>query len=150
MVDRAHAMLEQRANFRGHAGHAVRLNLIAGQRRRFEKRNGFVEDADVAGRPHVFGDGVGEPQQVVGAAGTEAAAGRLMPPVLHVALHELSPRRAQQMLARQFGPRQRQRQDILQLIAKSVRAAGLVIAAARPEPARDRLIQEPAVHQRVE
>ena len=46
------------------------------------------------------------------------------------------------------GPGERHR--VLQLVAKAVGAAGLVEAGARPEPAGDRLVQQPAVDERVE
>ena len=52
-----------------------------------------------------------------------------MPPVLNVALDELSSRRAQQVLAGEIGPRERQRHDVLQLIAEPEGAPGLVIPA---------------------
>src|SRR5690606_36861079 len=42
------------------------------------------------------------------------------------------------------------RRGILQLIAESVRAAGLVVAAARPVAAGERLIDEPTVDEHVE
>ena len=54
------------------------------------------------------------------------------------------------MLARKVGPCEGQRHDVLQLIAKAERPAGLVVAAARPETAADRLVEQPAIHQRVE
>ncbi len=43
-----------------------------------------------------------------------------------------------------------QRHRVLQLVAETERAAGLVVAAARPEAARERLIEQPAVGQHVE
>jgi hypothetical protein len=52
--------------------------------------------------------------------------------MLDVALHELMARRAQEMLARQVRAGQQQREDILQLIAESIGAAGLVVTGPRP------------------
>ena len=66
------------------------------------------------------------------------AAGRLVPPVLHVALDELPAGGAQQVLARELGPREQQRHHVLQLVAEAEGAAGLVVAGARPEPAGER------------
>ena len=43
-----------------------------------------------------------------------------------------------------------QRHRVLQLVAKAVRAAGLVVAGAAPDPARQRLIQQPAVGEEVD
>ena len=63
---------------------------------------------------------------------------RLVPPVLHVAFDELPSGGAQQVLAREIRPREQQRHHVLQLIAEAERAARLVVAGARPEPAADR------------
>ena len=48
------------------------------------------------------------------------------------------------------GAAEKQRHHVLQLIAEAERAARLVIAGARPDAARQRLIEQPAVHQHVE
>ena len=50
----------------------------------------------------------------------------------------------------QLRPRVQQRQDVLQLIAESERAAGLIGAAARPDAAAQRLVQQPAVDDEIE
>ena len=99
---------------------------------------------------HVLGGDMRQPEQVVGTAGAKPATGRLVPPVLDVAFDELSSRGSKQMVAREGRPREQQRHHILQLIAEAECAAGLVVAAARPQPAADRLIQQPAIDQRIE
>ena len=73
-----------------------------------------------------------------------------MPPVLHVAFAELAAGAAQQMLA--GGPRRgvEQRRRVLQLVAEAVRAAGLVVPAASPVAAGQRLVLQPAVDQQVQ
>src|SRR5688572_9271002 len=73
-----------------------------------------------------------------------------MPPMLHVAFAELMRRAAQQMLAGEARLSVQQRHDVLQLIAEAERTARLVMAAARPEAARQRLVEEPAVYYQVE
>src|SRR5262245_21270332 len=73
-----------------------------------------------------------------------------MPPVLYVALLELPRRRAQQVLARQLGPAVNQGHDVLELVAKAVGAARLIIRRARPEPATQRLVQQPAIDEQIE
>ncbi len=73
-----------------------------------------------------------------------------MPPVLHVALDELAARAAQQVLAQERGLGVHQRHRVLQLVAESEGAARLVVAAARPQAARERLVQQPAVGQHVD
>ena len=96
-------------------------------------------DVDVAG------DDVGQPEQVVGDPRAHAAPAGRVPPVLDVALDELPGRGAQQVLARQPGRGDHQRQHVLQLIAESVGAAGLIEGRARPHATRERLVQQPAV-----
>ena len=54
------------------------------------------------------------------------------------------------MLAEQVGPRERQRHDVLQLVAEAEGAARLVEAGPRPEPAAQVLVEEPAVHEQIE
>ncbi len=76
--------------------------------------------------------------------------GRGVPPVLDVALGELPAGGAQEVLARQVRPDEEEREDVLELIAESVGAARLVVARARPEPAGEVLVEEPAVHEEVE
>ena len=48
------------------------------------------------------------------------------------------------------GPRVEQRQHVLQLIAEAERAARLVRAAARPDAAAQRLVEQPAIDDQVE
>ena len=132
-------------------GWPVGLVLVRREQRRLEERHALVEHAGVAGRAHVLGDDVRQPEQVVGAAGAEPAAARLVPPVLHVAFDELPAGGAQQMCSRaRSGRAKRQRHHVLQLIAEAERAARLVVAGARPQPAAHVLIEQPAVHQHVE
>ena len=70
--------------------------------------------------------------------------------MLHVPLAELPGRRAQEVLAQELRPRHRERHRVLELVAEAERAAGLVIAGARPHPAAQVLVEEPAVHEDVE
>ena len=72
LVDGAHAVLEERGRF----GRDPRLAVRPPSRpaaRSGASRNGttLVEDAVVAGRADVVRDGVGQPEQVVGAAGAQ-------------------------------------------------------------------------------
>ena len=60
--------------------------------------------------------------------------------MLHVAFAELTRGSAQQMLAGQGWLGMHQRHHILQLIAESIRAAGLIKPCAAPEPAAKGLI----------
>ena len=71
--------------------------------------------------------------------------GRRQPPMLDIALDELPPRRAQDVLAGHLGPGDRERHDVLQLVAEAVGAARLIEGRARPDAAGERLIEQPAV-----
>ena len=73
-----------------------------------------------------------------------------MPPVLHVPLDELPRRGVQEVRAAQIRPRVHQREHVLELIAEAEGAAGLVGAAARPDAAAQRLVQQPAIHDEIE
>ena len=149
-VDRAEAVIEHRPGFARDGRHPEDLGLPGRQERGLEEPDPLVEDRDVPGRAHVVGDPVRQPEQVVRAAGPDAAAARGVPPVLDVSLHELARRRPDEVLAGQVRPRQGQGEDVLDLVPESVRPARLVVAGARPEPARDILVEEPAVDEEVE
>ena len=73
-----------------------------------------------------------------------------MPPVLHVALDELSAGGHEQVRAVEIGAAEGQRHHVLQLIAEAEGAAGLIEAGARPQPGADVLVQQPAIHDQVE
>ncbi len=57
---------------------------------------------------------------------------------------------AQQVLAGEVRPDERERHHVLELIAEAERPAGLVVAGPRPQAAAQVLVEEPAVHQQVE
>ena len=109
--------------------------LIGLDRSAVDERNPLVEHACVADMLDVPACRQGQPQKVIGKMRAHAASGGRMPPVLNVSFDELMPRGPQQMLARQPRLRMQQGHDVLQLIAKSERAARLVIAAASPKAA---------------
>ena len=150
LVDRAQAVLEERAALRGHARLDVGLLRVRGEGRGFQERRELVEDARVSGRPRVVRRRVRQPQQVVRAAGARAPSARLVPPVLDVALDELVAGRPQQVLAGEVRPGERERHRVLELVAEPERPARLVVPGPRPHPAAQVLVEEPAVHQQVE
>ena len=132
-LERAHAVLEERAVLGRDARLRVGVVRVRRERRRLEERDALVEHAGVAGGPDVVRDRVRQPDEVVRAAGARPAAARRVPPVLDVALEELPRRRPQQVLAHERRPRQRERHRVLQLVAEAERAAGLVVAGAGPD-----------------
>src|SRR5687767_6500021 len=72
-----------------------------------------------------------------------------MPPVLDITLHELPRRGAQNLLASHITFRNCERHHILKLVAKTVSAACLIKCRPRPDPARQRLVQKPAINQNI-
>ena len=73
-----------------------------------------------------------------------------MPPVLDISFPELAARAQQQVFAHQSRLGMDERHHVLQLVAETERAAGLIVPAARPQSASLRLIQKPAVGEYVE
>ena len=70
--------------------------------------------------------------------------------MLYIAFAELAARAQEQLGARKPGFGVHQCHRVLQLVAEAEGAARLVIAAARPQAARQGLVQKPAVSQHVE
>ena len=70
--------------------------------------------------------------------------------MLDIAFAELMGRTAQQVLAHEAGLGMDKGHHVLQLIAETECAAGLVVSAASPQTAGQRLIQKPAVRQYIE
>ncbi len=99
----------------------------------------------VTGHRDVTIDGVRQPQTIVGDLGANSSARRRVPPVLHVSFDELMRGRLQDVFPGQLAPRSDQRDDVLQLVAEAVCAAGLIERRPRPHPAGQRLIDQPVV-----
>ena len=148
-VEGPRAVLEERGPLRGHGGLEVRFHLTRGKDRSVEEGHDLIQNSAVARRFHVVDDGVRQPYGIVGDSRPDAPTRGRVPPVLHVPLHELPGRRPEQMLARHLGAGSRESHHILELIAESIGAAGLIARRARPHPAGEGLIEQPAVEQDV-
>ena len=150
VFDGTHAMLIEAGRF----GRALRLVVVRFlfriQLAALQEMDRLVEHARIAGRQHITTGGIRQPQIVVGEMGAHALSVGRMPPVLHVALAELALGAADQLLAGEPRCRMDQRHGVLQLIAETVGAAGLIIAAAAPQPAGQCLVDQPAVGQHVQ
>src|SRR6185436_10024611 len=88
---------------------------------------------------------IGEPQIVIGKMCSDAASRRGMPPMLNIAFAKLMGGGAEQVIPSEGRFCMHERHHILELIAKSVGPAGLIKTGAPPNPAAQRLIQEPTV-----
>jgi hypothetical protein len=143
--DRQRAMPVQARRLRRTAGRVVVGLLLGGQRAAFEEMHLLVQHRGVAGQVHVAADRQRQPQVIVGTARAHPASTGWMPPVLDVTLRVLACRAAQQVFAHQGRLRVHQGHRILQLVAKSECTPRLVVAAAGPEAAGERLVRQPAV-----
>ena len=136
---------------RGHARLAVGLVLVGRERRRLEERHALVEHAGVAGRARRT-----RRRRTAARADRRSSAMRRPRPLGSCHQCCTSPSTNCRPAARsrcsraRSGRANRQRHHVLQLIAEAEGAARLVVAGARPEPAADVLIEQPAVHQHVE
>ena len=149
-LDRTDAVLEQRADFMRDVWYAVGFMFIGGEEWRDQKGHPLAQNVLIAGRTNVLGDDVRQPEEVIRATATKPAARGFVPPVLDVALDELASRSAEDVIARERRLAEEQRHHILQLIAKAIRAAGLIVPGARPQPAAHVLVQQPAIDQGIE
>ena len=117
--------------------------------RALEKRNQFVKHEHVFRRLDILSDSVGQPSAIVGDTRPNPLAGLRQPPVLHVALGELTSGCAQEVFARQIRPGGRERHAILQLVAKAIGSAGLIEGRAGPNAAGESLVEQPAIEHEV-
>ena len=101
-----------------------------------QKKNKHNKHTKNLRRAHVAAGRLRQPQIFVGEMRAHAVAAGRMPPVLHVALHELPARATQQLFAREPRRGVHERRRVLQLIAKAEGAARLIITAASPVAAR--------------
>src|SRR5207247_7557684 len=131
IVDAASTRVEECGRFGGDPRLSVGVGLAGSENRSLQERNELVEDAVVPGRVHVMRDGVRQPEQVVRATGAGAAAGGLVPPVLHIPFDELPARGPDDVRPQNVRPRQGEGHGVLQLIAEAEGAAWLIEAGPR-------------------
>src|SRR5260221_10208423 len=81
--------------------------------------------------------------------GAHSASSRRMPPMQDVAFPELIGGRAQKMLSRKGRFGMHQRHHILELVAKPECTTGLIKTGSTPEPAAQRLVEQPTVGHQV-
>ena len=142
-------MLVQRGSLHRADRTLVRFVFTGIQAAALQKGHGLVQDCGVTGGRHVLQRRIDEPEAIVREPRAYALAARLVPPVLHVALHELARCSAEDVLAGEVWRRVEEGQDVLQLIAKPERAARLVDTRASPDPTRQSLVEQPAIQQEV-
>ena len=114
--------------------------------RTIKKRHALIQHAEVPRDFNVLGGGVRQPESVVGNPRANTLAQRRKPPVLDISFHELSRGCAQEMLARDLRLCDAEGDNVLKLIAESIRTTGLIECGSRPDTTGKCLIEEPAVH----
>src|SRR5262245_9683882 len=132
-VERASAVLEERGALRRNRGLEIGFEALVGKRRPIDERNLFVKYGRVPRDGDVVCRREGEPDPIVGNARSYTPSRRWMPPVLDIAFRKLPRRRATDLPTRDVAGRHRQRHDILELIAETVRAARLIEARTGPD-----------------
>src|SRR3989339_1995207 len=117
------------------AGQIVIGILIRVYRAAPQEGDCFIQYIVVASAPDIAADRQGQPEVIVGTVGAHTAAGRRMPPVLNISLGKLPAGGQQNVFTHEprFGVDERH--YVLQLIAKTKGASGLVESAPRPETA---------------
>ncbi len=144
-IEATGAVLEQRAGRIGRDRGEEAVVFVGLQTLAFQERNHLVQHRRIGGCAHIVRDGVCQPRPIVRDARADALTRMRQPPMLDVALDELSRGRPQQVFARHVGPRGDQRHSVLQLVAEAVGTARLIEPRTSPDAARQRLIQQPAV-----
>src|SRR5436190_20427099 len=133
-------MLVERSRLSGLTRQVVIRFFFRLERAAIEERNPLVEHACVTDLLHIQAGREWQPQKVVGKMRPHTTTGGRMPPMLNVSLLKLMARSPEQMIAQQPRLGMRQGHDILQLITKSERAAGLIKATTSPQAARQGLV----------
>src|SRR5688572_15551453 len=118
-LERSYAVLVYRGLFFRDLREVVHLVLVGIQLAHGQKWRGLVEHALVTGYGDIAIDDVRQPDEVVREASAHAASRLWMPPVLHVAFHELPGGSAHDLLSRHRGLGVQQRRRILQLVAEA-------------------------------
>ena len=149
-VQGARAVLEERRPLRGHAGLEVRFGLARREHRPVEKGHDLVQDGDVPRHLEVVGDGVRQPDRIVGDPRPDAPPRGRVPPVLHVALHELAARGPEQVLPGRLRAGHRKGHHVLELVAEAIGSPGLIEGRPRPYAAGQCLVEEPPVQQNIQ
>ena len=94
----------------------------------FNERHGFIKDVTVSGHFYILCHAVCKPHGVIGNARSNSHAGSGKPPMLKIAFNKLPGGGAQDMFARDGRASGQQGHQILQLIAETIGAAGLIEA----------------------
>ncbi len=148
--NRSNTVLVERSTFFGRVRQVVVGVLVRVHRSSLEEWDGHVQHARVACPENVATRDEWQPEIVVRTVRAHASTRRGMPPMLHVSIGKLTARAAEQVLTHQPGLGMHERHHVLQLVAEAKSTSRLIISTARPQTARERLVEEPAVGEDVD
>ncbi len=150
LAQRAQTVLVDTRVFRRNPRQVVHFLFAGLELSHLQERGILIEDRSVAGHAQVLIHHERKPHQIIGESRAHAASALRMPPVLHVALHELARGRAHDVFARYRRLGVDERHHILKLVPEAVGPTALVERGARPHPAAQSLVERPSVGNGVE
>src|SRR3990167_665413 len=145
--DSPHTVIIQTGRLFRRVGKIVIRVLVRVYRAALNEVDGFIQYTGVSGVQDVAGGSQRKPEEIVRTVCTYAPARRRMPPMLDITLLELMGRAQKEMLTHEPRLGVDERHHVLQLVAETEGAPRLVVSAAGPKTARERLVQEPAIGQ---
>src|SRR3990170_931118 len=145
--DCLHTMIVQTGLLFRPDGKIIIRVLIGVYRAALNEVDGFIQYTGVSGVQDVAGGSQRQPEEIVRTVCTYAPARRRMPPMLDITLLELMGCAQEEMLTHEPRLGVDERHHVLQLVAETEGAPRLVVSAAGPKTARERLVQEPAIGQ---
>src|SRR3989337_369769 len=148
--DGPHTVIIQTGRLFRQAGKIVIRVFVCVYRAAFDEGDGFIQYPCVSGVQNVAGGSQWQPEEIVRTVCTYAPARRRMPPMLDITLLELMGSAEEEMLTHEPRLGVDERHHVLQLVAETEGAPRLVVSAARPNAARQSLVQEPAIGQDID
>src|SRR5512144_2307683 len=131
----SHTVIVQTCRFFRRVGKIVIRVLVGVYRAALDEADGFIQHPGVSGIQNVAARGQGQPEKIVRTACTHAPPRRGMPPMLDISLLELVGRAEEEVLAHEPRLGEDESHHVLQLVAETECAPGLVESAPRPETA---------------
>ena len=148
--NRTDTMVVQACRLFGAHGQIVIGVFIRVYRSALEEVDGLIQHAGIPRGEDIAARRERQPEVIVRTVGPHTPARWRMPPMLNISFYELTGGAQEQVLAHEIRPGVDECHHVLQLIAETEGAPRLVRCAARPQAARESLVQQPAVGQHVE
>jgi len=110
----------------------------------------FLQQGEITRLLEILRRDKGKPEQVVGDLAVQPRLGERVPPVIDRAVHELVPGMEADLIGCAFRIERQPDQTVLELVAKAVGPALLVISGAGPHAAGDGLVFHPGIGEQIE